>query len=291
MKTDSQAQSQSTYSELFSLRSAWNNLKQGTTGTVTCFKLKQRVKQEQVDSCLKCARSNSMFLRVLLFLPSTAAFLAQGFSTFFSAPCPAGWSEIPSARGRVVVSVIDASVAGLTVGAALGPEEDRLHNHSFSGTFTLPSKHIAAPSGGDDKVGAESGAAFPFSGTTAGAESGLPFVQFYLCRLLADSPDLALPFGGVGYFSPEVPACPANHSAYAAAAGRAIVPGYIATGGAPFPVSGPLFELARPAARPRSYRLRPPSYSSSPLPHTASPLTPRWPPRRTARTRTRFQPP
>ena len=188
----------------------------------------------------------------LTLLTPAAAFLAQGFSTFFSTPCPAGWAEIPSARGRVVVSVADASIAGLTVGAPLAAEEDRLHNHSFSGTFTLPSKHIAALSGGTDKVGAESGAAFPFSGTTDGAESGLPFTQFFLCRLLADSDALALPFGGVGYFSPDVPACPANSSTYTIAAGRAIVPGYISTGGAPFPVRFP------PRTRARAPPLLPP---------------------------------
>ena len=192
-----------------------------------------------------------------LFLTPASAFLAQGFSTFFSVPCPTGWAEIPSARGRVIVSVADASTAGLTVGVPLAPEEDRQHNHSFSGTLTLPSKHIAAVSGGNDRVGAESNVAFPFSGTTASAESGLPFIQFYLCRLLADSSALALPFGGVGFYSPEVPACPANHSAYTIAAGRAVIPGYISTGGAPFPVSA-----RPPALLPGSHCVRalPPSY-------------------------------
>lgn len=30
--------------------------------------------------------------------------------------CPSGWEEIPEAKGRVVVSVIDPTIAGITVG-------------------------------------------------------------------------------------------------------------------------------------------------------------------------------
>ena len=228
---------------------------------------------------------------LLLSAPLCRAFLAQGFSTFFSTPCPAGWAEIPAARGRLIVSVTDASLAGLTVGAALGAEEDRTHTHNFSGTFTLPSKHLAAVEGGNDRVGAESGAKFPFGGVTNAAESGLPFVQFFLCRLLADSGALGLPFGGVGYYSPEVQACPANASAYAIAQGRALVPGYIATGGAPFPVSS---MRTRSSCRRCPQRLAPIPLTrqTPPLPPLlCSPLTRPWPRRRTARTRTPLPPP
>lgn len=31
--------------------------------------------------------------------------------------CPTGWEEIPDAKGRIVVSVIDPTIGGITVGA------------------------------------------------------------------------------------------------------------------------------------------------------------------------------
>jgi hypothetical protein len=168
-------------------------------------------------------------------MSTASATLSAGFTTYFSVPCPPGWASINDAQGRVVVSVGDASIAGLSVGTPLAAEEDRLHTHAFNGTFSLPSKHIAAIEGGGDSVGAESNTAFAFSGVTDASESGLPFVQYNLCRLQATDASLVVPFGAVGFYSSEVASCPGNTSVYAAAAGRTIVGGYIETGGAPFP--------------------------------------------------------
>jgi hypothetical protein len=75
-----------------------------------------------------------------LVLSVQANVLPVGFATFFgSASCPTGsvfrfgrgsrcsrdfsWVEIPSAMGRLVVSVSDSSVAGLTLHDALGDRE------------------------------------------------------------------------------------------------------------------------------------------------------------------------
>jgi hypothetical protein len=76
---------------------------------------------------------------------AAAQALPAGFGTFFStATCPPGWQALPESEGRLVVSVTDASVAGLTVGEPLGPEEDRVHSHEFTTTLTLPSKQVSA---------------------------------------------------------------------------------------------------------------------------------------------------
>ena len=58
--------------------------------------------------------------------------LVGGFATYFrSATCPEGWSELPEAQGRMVVSVTDASTSGLTLGTPLGDKEDRTHTHPY----------------------------------------------------------------------------------------------------------------------------------------------------------------
>lgn len=56
--------------------------------------------------------------------------LAAGFATYFrSASCPTGWSPVPEAAGRLIVSVSDVSDSGLTLGTPLGDKEDRTHTH------------------------------------------------------------------------------------------------------------------------------------------------------------------
>jgi hypothetical protein len=77
---------------------------------------------------------------ILSLVAGSVAALPSGFSTYFVENCPTGWSEIVEAKGRVVVSVVDALQGGLTVGTALGDREDRTHTHSFDGSLTLPSK-------------------------------------------------------------------------------------------------------------------------------------------------------
>ena len=49
--------------------------------------------------------------------------------------CPAGWSEVPSAKGRYLVGTQNSANKNLTVGQALGDGENRavgLHNHGVS---------------------------------------------------------------------------------------------------------------------------------------------------------------
>jgi hypothetical protein len=73
--------------------------------------------------------------------------------------------------GRLVVSVSDASVNGLTLHDALSDREDRIHFHNFTVFVDIPSKDIAA----DDCC------------NTDGAQNGqyVPFF-FVLCLPLAD---------------------------------------------------------------------------------------------------------
>ena len=156
--------------------------------------------------------------------------LPAGFSTFFTQGCPPGWEESPNAQGRLIVSVTNASTAGLTVGTALGDQEDRTHTHTFAGELTLESKNVAAI-GCCNKDGAVNGND-NFTGITNNGTSGLPFTQLWFCVLQADD-DSVVPFGGMGYYDPLLTACPASWIPYTAAEGRFVMPGYIVSGGEP----------------------------------------------------------
>lgn len=79
--------------------------------------------------------------------PLETSGLVGGFATYFrSATCPDGWSELPEAQGRIIVSVTDASTSGLTLGTPLGDKEDRMHTHPCVAragrTPTRPRPHL-----------------------------------------------------------------------------------------------------------------------------------------------------
>jgi len=161
---------------------------------------------------------------------AVGAALPAGFGTFFSQGCPPGWMVMPNAQGRLIVSVTNASTAGLTVGAALGNEEDRTHTHTFSGNLNLQPAQIASLSTGNE-AGAKNGAD-PFTGVTDNSTSGMPFTQLEFCVLQAADASV-LPFGALGFYDPSLTSCPASWAPYTAAEGRVVMPGYIVTGGEP----------------------------------------------------------
>lgn len=118
---------------------------------------------------------------VLLSTCAAAAALPAGFATYFQSRCPPGWTAVNNSAGRLVVSVINASFVGGTVGTPLGDQEDRQHTHALSGTFSLPSKHISGDSCCDTQ-GAGNGN-FPEEGSASSAVSGMGFTQLSLCAL------------------------------------------------------------------------------------------------------------
>lgn len=98
---------------------------------------------------------------------------------FIGGACPAGWAIATEIRGRLVVGVIDGTALGGVVGAPLGDQEDREHQHTYSGMVNLPDKSIAAADGGNTS-GAKAGS-YRVMGNTAKQTSGLPFVQVQAC--------------------------------------------------------------------------------------------------------------
>ena len=99
---------------------------------------------------------------------------------FTGGACPAGWTTAANVQGRLVVAVADGSKAGMMVGTPLADQEDRQHQHTYTGMVTLASMNLA----GDDGSTNNSGAAaqtYTVMGTTGMASTSLPFVQVQPC--------------------------------------------------------------------------------------------------------------
>src|SRR4051812_27390021 len=59
----------------------------------------------------------------------------SGVVAFFAGgKCPMGWVVAAGAQGRLVVGVVDGASAGAQVGTPLGDQEDRKHQHAYSGS-------------------------------------------------------------------------------------------------------------------------------------------------------------
>jgi hypothetical protein len=104
--------------------------------------------------------------------PNAIAFVTGG-------ACPAGWVPAANVQGRLVVAVADGTKAGMQVGTPLTDQEDRQHQHTYTGMVALPSKSIAGADGSNDQGAASQ--TYTVTGTTGLAASNLPFVQVQPC--------------------------------------------------------------------------------------------------------------
>eukprot|EP00300_Choanocystis_sp_HF-7_P039863 c6210_g1_i1.p1 GENE.c6210_g1_i1~~c6210_g1_i1.p1 ORF type:complete len:389 (-),score=55.81 c6210_g1_i1:31-1197(-) len=166
-------------------------------------------------------------LRVVLFASvASVTCLPLGFSTFFEGTqCPPGWKALPVARGRLIVSVTDSSIAGVTVNPPLGDREDRTHSHPFTTSIHIPEKDVAAIDCCNNDGGHQGD--YPVVNQTLASHSGYPFSQLLLCTFTVDDDqNLEVAFGSVGYFDPSVSSCPAGWVPMQAGNGRILVPGY-----------------------------------------------------------------
>lgn len=106
-----------------------------------------------------------------------------GAIMFFNAPvCPAGWSELASARGRYIVGLPNAGTLGATMGLALSDLENRpvgRHTHTITS--------IAGGKGSNGGTSANSAVGDPAGNITtnaAGAVAGTnaPYIQLLVCQ-------------------------------------------------------------------------------------------------------------
>ena len=58
--------------------------------------------------------------------------LPSGMIAAFNAACPAGWTELIAARGRVIIGVPAAGTLAGTVGTALTDLQDKTHSHTYT---------------------------------------------------------------------------------------------------------------------------------------------------------------
>jgi len=104
----------------------------------------------------------------------------SGTVAFFSGgACPAGWQTATGVQGRLVLAVVDGSRGGMTVGTPLADQEDRQHQHTYSGTVTLGGDGLAAADGSNNNGAASQ--AYTVTGSTQMAPTALPFVQVQPC--------------------------------------------------------------------------------------------------------------
>ena len=103
-----------------------------------------------------------------------------GVIAFFTGgACPEGWQVATTVQGRLVVGVTDGTKGSVTVGAPLGDQEDRTHQHTYTATVALASDNVAAADGSNDN--GASAQTYTVTGATDMATSSLPFVQVQPC--------------------------------------------------------------------------------------------------------------
>jgi hypothetical protein len=104
----------------------------------------------------------------------------SGTIAFFNGgSCPEEWQVADELRGRMIVGVTNAELAGITVGEPFSDREERGHQHTYSGQVTIPDKAIAAADGPNGN-GAKA-KTYDITGTTTKETSNLPFVQVQAC--------------------------------------------------------------------------------------------------------------
>lgn len=169
-------------------------------------------------------------LAALFVAIATAPFVLAvpaGYTTFFrGSSCPLGWIETEGAKGRLVVSVDDASLGGYVVGNPLGNMEDRTHSHSISTTIYLDENSVSA-SHCCNNQGACNGA-YPVNGATTSTSSGLPFVQLLLCTLVNETTG-DIPYGTLAYFANGTAQSCEEMDGWvtlSTSTGRSLIPGY-----------------------------------------------------------------
>ena len=151
--------------------------------------------------------------------------------------CPTNWVQYEPAAGRVLLSVMNATDAGISVNDPLADTAlPPAHLHAFSGAFNLHEQQMALSQGGSE--GFANPGSVPFSGTTGhssappgpGTQENLDFtyMQLLLCRYTPSGTSflgLELPIGSITYFDATADStCPTDWVPFSPSDGRVLVP-------------------------------------------------------------------
>lgn len=171
--------------------------------------------------------TRAMLLTLGLGAPALApaqdsAAVPQGLVAFFSsahAQCPSGWKEAQYAAGRLILATTNGDKIQISAGTALADQQPPVHTHAYTGSASVGYASTSSAGGWDKGVG--SAGSYATSGTSEGADSGYPFVQYLVCEFFGGSSGDGLPYASVAFFN--LKACPVNWSATASFDGRFIL--------------------------------------------------------------------
>ncbi len=139
--------------------------------------------------------------------------------------CPPGWVELTDAKGRFLVGKTDGTVVGALVGDALSEGEDRVHDHDYATSVSVPGTGITAVTGCCNSSLGDAGA-YDLVGTTDAGDAALPRIQQLVCERRVTTPlpevdDHPYPADTVMFFDRQ--SCPAGFSLMSGADGRFLV--------------------------------------------------------------------
>jgi hypothetical protein len=142
-------------------------------------------------------------------------------SFFRPGACPEGWSPFDAAVGRFLIPTVGKAAGGTPYGIPLASGEDRAHTHDVTGVMTLPPISFAGIAG-ESNHGVAIAGPVVLATTSDPASSGLPYVQFLVCKKTAAAANTrSLPSRMRLFF--DAPACPPDWSQPAAPQGRFLV--------------------------------------------------------------------
>jgi len=155
-------------------------------------------------------------------------FPENAIAFYLATACPDGWEPYDAARGRTIVPVAAGADVGATVGAALGRNEQRGHDHVIPVEVELASHSYVGVAGGGNSGVTRQGL-FQANAPTDRVTAGLPYAQLLICRKAEPPRAAVVPKGLVAFFDAE--ACPLGWRPVASAQGRMLVG--LPAGGAP----------------------------------------------------------
>jgi hypothetical protein len=144
---------------------------------------------------------------------------AGAVSFFGGTSCPMGWDAYDAADGRMLLPALDPATTGTAHGTPLASGEDRTHTHAIDTFFAISAFQFVDVGGPNSGVGSSDDAAF--TTTSEPASTGLPYVQFLVCKKSAPPIKGTLPKGMHLFF--ESQSCPSGWAPAEGTAGRFLV--------------------------------------------------------------------
>eukprot|EP00027_Filamoeba_sp_ATCC50430_P000325 CAMPEP_0168555594 /NCGR_PEP_ID=MMETSP0413-20121227/8422_1 /TAXON_ID=136452 /ORGANISM="Filamoeba nolandi, Strain NC-AS-23-1" /LENGTH=763 /DNA_ID=CAMNT_0008586463 /DNA_START=44 /DNA_END=2335 /DNA_ORIENTATION=- len=148
------------------------------------------------------ALPNYPFVHLLLcrLVNDTVEGVPKGVIAFFdNDTCPPRWTPYSESVGRIIIPGSSENGVVFSAAAPLASQEDRLHTHTYTGSFTTATRPFWRYF--INNWSPANPGTYQFTGTTFEASSGLPYIQLLTCRSIEDGTGLDLPLGIHLFFS------------------------------------------------------------------------------------------